>query len=316
MAEAKKAEGNAFFKAGKFPEAVAKYSEALALDDTMHTVFSNRAACYEKMKDFENSANDARSCIKCDKTFIKGYFRLATALKAENKLKEAEDALKMGLAVESRNKDLKQQLSEIQEMIRQEKVGAFIAKATDFNKSGSWAECLKACDSGLALDGGNDTLTALKKQVEPKFAKEEKTRVGKLSKTEKLKEEGDTYYKAANFELAIESYTKCLDALGDKSVELAIKCFSNRSACFKQLSNFDGTIEDCSMVLEADPENVKAILRRAQAFEAVERYKFAMQDVKTILSMPGDKVGAAIWKLANEMQHRLNRVIAQQKAMG
>ena len=46
------------------------------------------------------------------------------------------------------------------------------------------------------------------------------------------------------------------------------------------------------------------------------RYKFAMQDVKTILSMPGDKVGAAIWKLANEMQHRLNRVIAQQKAMG
>lgn len=47
-----------------------------------------------------------------------------------------------------------------------------------------------------------------------------------------------------------------------------------------------------------------------------ERYKFAMQDVKTILSMPGDKVGAAIWKLANEMQHRLNRVIAQQKAMG
>ena len=50
MAEAKKAEGNAFFKAGKYPEAVAKYSEALALDDTMHTVFSNRAACYEKMK--------------------------------------------------------------------------------------------------------------------------------------------------------------------------------------------------------------------------------------------------------------------------
>ena len=51
-----------------------------------------------RQQDFENSANDARSCIKCDKTFIKGYFRLVTALKAENKLKEAEDALKMGAA--------------------------------------------------------------------------------------------------------------------------------------------------------------------------------------------------------------------------
>ena len=107
---------------------------------------------------------------------------------------------------------------------------------------------------------------------------------------------------------------QCIDK--GPSQELKIKCLSNRSACYKQLSNFDGTIEDCSTVLEAEPENVKAIIRRAQAFEAVERYKFALQDVKTVLSMPGDKVGAANWKLANDMQHRLNRVVAQLKASG
>ena len=45
-----KAEGDVFVKAGKFPEAVVKYSEALALDSTMHKVYSNRAYCYEKMK--------------------------------------------------------------------------------------------------------------------------------------------------------------------------------------------------------------------------------------------------------------------------
>ena len=52
------------------------------------------------------------------------------------------------------------------------------------------------------------------------------------------------------YDTIMTPFAQCLDALGDKSVELAIKCFSNRSACFKQLSNFDGTIEDCSMVLE------------------------------------------------------------------
>ena len=129
-----------------------------------------------------------------------------------------------------------------------------------------------------------------------------------------LKEEGDKHYKAAAFEEAIKSYTKCIDK--GPSQELKIKCLSNRSACYKQLSNFDGTIDDCSQVLEVDPENIKAMVRRAQAFEAVERYKLALQDVKSVLSMPGDKVGAANWKLANDMQHRLNRVVAQLKASG
>ena len=66
--------------------------------------------------------------------------------------------------------------------------------------------------------------------------------------------------------------------------------------------------------LAADPENVKSLVRRAQAFEAVERYKSALQDVKFVLQMPPPQVGQANWTLCNQMQHRLNRVVAQLKA--
>lgn len=66
-------------------------------------------------------------------------------------------------------------------------------------------------------------------------------------------------------------YSECLDSLPDKRSPLAIKCFSNRSACYKQLSNFDATVADTTSVLEVEPENVKALVRRAQAFEAIER---------------------------------------------
>lgn len=52
---------------------------------------------------------------------------------------------------------------------------------------------------------------------------------------------------------------------------MAIKCYSNRAACYKQLSNFDATVEDTTAVLEVEPNNVKALVRRAQAFEAIER---------------------------------------------
>lgn len=54
-------------------------------------------------------------------------------------------------------------------------------------------------------------------------------------------------------------------------------------------------------------------MRRAQAYEAVERYKLSLQDVRQVLSYGQEAVGKASYDLANGMQHRLNRVIAQLK---
>ena len=87
-------------------------------------------------------------------------------------------------------------------------------------------------------------------------------------------------YKSGMFEEAISLYSQCIDSAPDRVTPTAIKALSNRSACYKQISNFDGTIEDCTSVLEFEPDNVKALVRRAQAFEAVERYKLDLQDVK------------------------------------
>merc|ERR1712238_398847 len=99
--------------------------------------------------------------------------------------------------------------------------------------------------------GGNPIIEKMMKKVKPKFEAMEKKRKASLSATEILKERGDEAYKAANFETAIEHYTKCIDALragGKSTTPLALKTFSNRAACYKQISNFDGTIEDCSAV--------------------------------------------------------------------
>ena len=93
-----------------------------------------------------------------------------------------------------------------------------------------------------------------------------------------------------------------------------MKCYGNRSACYKQLSNFDETIADCTHVLEHKPEDIKALVRRAQAFEACERYKSALQDVRTVIALGPDVAGKASYDLCNGMQHRLNRVIAQLKS--
>ena len=116
---------------------------------------------------------------------------------------------------------------------------------------------------------------------------------------------------------AVDHYSKCLKGLsagGKSQSDLAVKAHSNRAACYKQISNFDGVIEDCTAVLEVEPENVKALVRRAQAFEGVERYRFALQDVKTVLALGFSKVGKQNFDMCNMMQHRLNRTVQQLKA--
>jgi len=66
---------------GDFAAAIKKYDAAFTIDSTIPAYQSNAAACWEKIGNFEKMAEASRACIKADKTFVKGYFRLATAQK-------------------------------------------------------------------------------------------------------------------------------------------------------------------------------------------------------------------------------------------
>uniref|UniRef100_A0A6S8XM05 Uncharacterized protein n=1 Tax=Ditylum brightwellii TaxID=49249 RepID=A0A6S8XM05_9STRA len=319
QAEALKGQGNQFFKSGQYAVAIEKYNEATKIDPNVPAYWSNMAACYEKLSQYDQMAEASRSCIKADRNFVKGYFRLATAQKGQNDLQGCIKTLESGLAVQSSNADLKRMKKDVQELLRGEQVAGYCRTAEEQMQSGDITGAYKTLELASRIDAGNPDIERMMARVKPKFEAMEARRKAGLSATEIYKERGDEQYKSANFEGAIELYTKCIDTLraeGKGQSELAIKAYSNRAACYKQISNFDGTVEDCTAVLEVDPENVKALIRRAQALEGLERYRFALQDVKTVLSMPFDKVGKSNFDLCNGMQHRLNRTVQQLKAMG
>lgn len=311
--QAKKNEGNNFFKAKKYSEAIEKYTEAISLDPSDVTFYSNRSACYAALNQWQEAYDDGRQCVITDKSFVKGYFRAALALQNLNNLDGALDFVKRGLGIDSTNVDLKKMSKEIEESQRLVKVDALTTQVENQIASNDIYGAYKALESALRLDPTNPKLNKLNDKVRPLYEKAEKKRVSTLDPKEKLKEEGDANFKNAKFEDAIKSYTKCLAAISDKSSELALKCYNNRAACYKQLSNFDGTIEDSTHVLEYKPDDVKALIRRAQAYEACERYKSAIQDVRQVLAFGVDVTGKATYDLANGMQHRLNRVITQLK---
>jgi len=317
-AEALKASGNQFFKSGQYQNAITKYEEASKIDPSVPAYWSNAAACWEKVGNYEKMAESARNCISANRNFVKGYFRLATAQKNLNQLADCIKTLESGLAVQSTNSDIKKMKKEITELQRSEQVATYIVKAEEQMQNGDVAAAYKTLDLASRLDAGNAAIEKMMSKVKPKYEAMESRRKSSLSGTELHKERGDGAYKNANFEDAVNHYTKCIDNLkreGKDQSELALKAHSNRAACYKQISNFDGTISDCTAVLEIDQENVKALIRRAQAFEGVERYRFALQDVKTVLTMSYTKVGKANFDMCNMMQHRLQKTVKALKQM-
>ena len=232
QAEALKNQGNQFFKTGKFREAIAKYKEATALDGSNPAYWSNMAACHEKLGEYEEMAEASRQCIKADRTFIKGYFRLATAQKAMNDLANCIKTLESGLGVESANSDLKKMKKEVTELQRGEQVAAYCAKAQELMQNGDIPGAMKSLDLASRMDAGNPDIEAMMKKVKPKWDAMEAKRKAGLSAVEKYKEKGDELYKDAKFEDAVIYYTKCIDQLlkeGKGGSDLALKAYANRA---------------------------------------------------------------------------------------
>lgn len=83
QSETLKEKGNAAFKAGRYAEAVAHYSDAIAAagaaDDTA-ALYSNRSFALLQLKDYRGAARDAYQCVRIDKQWPKGYYRLGLAM--------------------------------------------------------------------------------------------------------------------------------------------------------------------------------------------------------------------------------------------
>ncbi|KAJ1672045.1 Hsp90 cochaperone [Coemansia sp. RSA 25] len=85
--------GNELFKAGKYAEAQAEYSEAIKRSPTDPRNYSNRAACLIKLIALPDAIKDCDRCVTLDPTYVKAYTRKANALFLMREYAEALDAL-------------------------------------------------------------------------------------------------------------------------------------------------------------------------------------------------------------------------------
>ncbi|XP_034455210.1 sperm-associated antigen 1A isoform X2 [Hippoglossus hippoglossus] len=97
------------------------------------------------------------------------------------------------------------------------------------------------------------------------------------------------------------------DASGIDSPEDVCILYSNRAACYLKDGNSKDCIQDCTKALELQPYSVKPLLRRAMAYESLERYKKAYVDYKTVLQMD---TGV---QAAHDSVHRITKMLIEEE---
>ncbi|KAF7711368.1 mitochondrial import receptor subunit TOM34 [Silurus meridionalis] len=103
-----------------------------------------------------------------------------------------------------------------------------------------------------------------------------------------LKQAGNNSFKTGQYGDAISFYSQAIEVLkksGQKNQEDLGILYSNRAASYLKDGNCSECIKDCSVSLELVPFGIKSLLRRATAYEAIERYRQAYVDYKTVLQI-------------------------------
>lgn len=146
-----------------------------------------------------------------------------------------------------------------------------VERESDVDKSGPATEKSPASGStqppAAKVESAADDLTEI-----------DEDSVSRLSETErkeyaaKLKEAGNKAYGAKDFQKAIDLYTKAILCKPDPVY------YSNRAACYNALNKWDLVVEDTSAALVLDSQYIKALNRRANAYDHLGKYSEALLD--------------------------------------
>lgn len=124
----------------------------------------------------------------------------------------------------------------------------------------------------------------------------------------KLKQAGNKAYGDKAYNKAIDLYSKAILCKPDPVF------YSNRAACHSAMSEWDKVVEDTTAAINMDPEYVKAINRRATAYEHQKKYSEALMDFTAsciIDNFKSDSTAQAVERLLKVFaEHRAKEMMA------
>eukprot|EP00041_Stephanoeca_diplocostata_P017963 m.372364 g.372364 ORF g.372364 m.372364 type:complete len:266 (+) comp20872_c0_seq1:141-938(+) len=104
----------------------------------------------------------------------------------------------------------------------------------------------------------------------------------RLMESKRAKEQGNDLYKRNDFSEALEKYSEAIRHCPPGHEEAA-PFYANRAACHLKMENYEACANDCTEALGLQRIYPKVTLRRAAAYEKLERYEDALEDYREVL---------------------------------
>nr|KAG5706748.1 hypothetical protein BaRGS_007251 [Batillaria attramentaria] len=161
----------------------------------------------------------------------------------------------------------------------------------------------KSKDNTKSDDGSSGDGKAVgQKEPEPQSPKD-------LAQASKNK--GNKFFKGGMYEQAIQCYTEAIRICPTEHKQDISTFYQNRAAAYENLKNYQQVANDCTMALELNPRYVKALTRRAKAFEALEQFRESLEDITTVCILEGFQNSGSL-QLADRILKELGRSRARQ----
>ena len=316
LAAREKQKGNECFRAQEFDEAHARYSKAIdfleagsrgeprcspALGRTLAVVYANRAMAGLKLKQFDSADQDCTVALRYDPSYTKALSRRGMSRHRRGMYLDAIADFETALEMEPGNRQVEALLK--QSRVKYDEVGGIGADREDApprnvgSDGGSRTGFRRI--SIIEDDGSDDSSDddSCGRRTPPPAAAAQcppQTAEPGLSPRECWESEaaaGKASYVAREFEAAASSFSNAIRVLGTRSHTdqdsdaAVISCLSNRALCHIQLSEHAAVVDDCTAVLALQCDNVKALLRRSLAHEALHANDKALDDMLEVLRL-------------------------------
>lgn len=240
------------FNDQNYKGAVDLLKKAIKLDPQNHIFFSNRAAAYMALEQYDKALADAEDCIRLQPNWAKGYSRKGAALFRMDKLAGARDAFEQGLQLDAQNaayvRSTRQELQLVMDAIAQRKEESleFKERAIEAFNVQNFKRAEQHLSSAIELDPENHVF---------------------------FSNRAAAYMAMEKFDRALKDANECVRLQPSWA-----KGFSRQAAALLSLGDLVGARSACLRGLELEPEStqVKEELRRVELAESI-----ALKDAAT-----------------------------------
>ncbi|XP_035533766.1 RNA polymerase II-associated protein 3 [Morone saxatilis] len=260
---AAKEKGNAFFKDGKYDEAIECYTRGMDADPYNPVLPTNRATSFFRLKKYAVAESDCNLAIALDSNYFKAYARRGAARFALEKCESALEDYEMVLKLDPGNVEAQNEMKKIKEILGQQ------APAVP-------SESTQPQEAPTVAPEQQRLVEEQQRLVEEQQRRQEAVM---------QKDRGNAYFKEGKYEAAVECYSRGMEA---DSMNVLLP--ANRAMAFLKLEKYKEAEEDCTKAIFLDSTYSKAFARRATARVALGKLQEAKQDFQEVLKLePGNK---------------------------